>query len=77
VNDPFLTLRDRDQRAAKRDEISLAAFDRSLGGRRIAQPADGDHRHGDVFFTSAAKSRNGASGMLMGGSTICAEGSER
>ena len=29
------------------------------------------------FFTSAAKSRNGASGMFIGGSTICAEGSER
>ena len=70
-------LRIGDQRAAERDEIGLAACDRRFRSRRIAEPADRDHRHADLLFTSAAKSRKVASGMLIGGSTICADGSER
>ena len=49
--DPF---RIGDQRAAERDEIGLAARDRVGRGRRIAEPADRDHRHARLRFTCAA-----------------------
>ncbi len=43
-------LRIGDERAAERDEIGLAGRDRRFRGRRIAEPADGDHRHVDCSF---------------------------
>ncbi len=38
------------ERAAERDEIGLAAGDGRFRQRRIAEPADGNHRHVDLFF---------------------------